>query len=200
MAVRRDSYRGVMAMNLVHRMLCRSALWERASATRIVPWALSGLDLGGDTLEIGPGYGANVNALRTRSGTLTGVEIDAALADRLRDRHGTAMTVITGDGADMPLPDNSFDAVVCFTMLHHVPSAWQQDAVFAEALRVLRPGGVFAGSDGLDSRAFRLIHLGDTCVPVPPEAAPQRLTRVGFTDVEIDTGASSFRFRARKPA
>lgn len=189
-----------MAMNLVHRMLCRSALWERASATRIVPWALSGLDLGGDTLEIGPGYGANVNALRTRSGTLTGVEIDAALADRLRDRHGTAMTVITGDGADMPLPDNSFDAVVCFTMLHHVPSAQRQDAVFAEALRVLRPGGVFAGSDGLDSRAFRLIHLGDTCVPVPPEAAPQRLTRVGFTDVDIDTGASSFRFRARKPA
>ncbi|MBF6482074.1 SAM-dependent methyltransferase, partial [Nocardia cyriacigeorgica] len=73
------------------------------------------------------------------------------------------------------------------------------DAVFAEALRVLRPGGVFAGSDGLDSRAFRLIHLGDTCVPVPPETAARRLARIGFTDVEIDTAASSFRFRARKP-
>ncbi|MBF6435947.1 class I SAM-dependent methyltransferase [Nocardia cyriacigeorgica] len=188
-----------MAMNLVHRMLCRSALWERTSATKIVPWALSGLELGGDTLEIGPGYGANVNALLARTRALTGVEIDPELADRLRGRHGAAMTVITADGAAMPLPDSGFDAVVCFTMLHHVPTADQQDAVFAEALRVLRPGGVFAGSDGLDSRAFRLIHLGDTCVPVPPETAARRLARIGFTDVEIDTAASSFRFRARKP-
>ncbi|MEU6828153.1 hypothetical protein ABZ894_05815 [Nocardia beijingensis] len=46
---------------------------------------------------------------------------------------------------------------------------------------------------------FRLIHLGDTCVPVPPEIAADRLRRIGFTDVEIDTGARSFRFRSRKP-
>jgi hypothetical protein len=84
-------------------------------------------------------------------------------------------------------------------MLHHVPSVSEQDAVFAEALRVLRPGGVFAGSDGLDSRGFRLLHLGDTCLPVPPETAVERLTRAGFVDVEIDTGGGSFRFRAHRP-
>jgi SAM-dependent methyltransferase len=188
-----------MAMNYFHKLLCRSALWERASATKIVPWALSGLDLGGAALEIGPGYGANVRALLDRAGELTGVEIDPALADRLRARHGSAMTVIQGDGAEMPLPPDRLDSVVCFTMLHHVPSVGEQDALFAEALRVLRPGGVFAGSDGLDGRMFRLMHLGDTCLPVPPESAAERLTRVGFTDVEIETGTSSFRFRARRP-
>ncbi|MGW4324765.1 class I SAM-dependent methyltransferase [Nocardia sp. NPDC004573] len=188
-----------MAMNIFHRLLCRSSMWEKTSATRIVPWALCGLDLGSDTVEIGPGYGANVSALLARTSALTGVEIDPVLAARLRDRHGAAMTVIDGDGAEMPLPSGRFDSVVCFTMLHHVPTPGRQDAVFTDALRVLRPGGVFAGSDGLDGRMFRLMHLGDTCVPVPPETAADRLRRIGFTDVEIDTGAASFRFRARRP-
>lgn len=186
-------------MNLLHRMLCRSSMWQRASATRIVPWALAGLDLGASTLEIGPGYGANVEALRARTGALTGVEIDPALAARLRLRHPGTLTVIEGDGADMPLPPRQFDSVVCFTMLHHVPTVGAQDALFAEALRVLRPGGVFAGSDGLDGKLFRLIHLGDTCVPVPPHDAADRLTRIGFTDVDIETGSGSFRFRATRP-
>ncbi|WP_280268085.1 class I SAM-dependent methyltransferase [Nocardia wallacei] len=188
-----------MGMNLLHRMLCRSAFWERASATKIVPWALSGLDLGDSALEIGPGYGANIEALRQRAPTLTGLEIDPALAARLRDRKGGRLRVLDGDGTAMPLPDKEFSSVVCFTMLHHVPSPQRQDALFAEALRVLRPGGLFAGSDGLDSRGFRLIHLGDTCVPVPPDTLPTRLARAGFTDIEVDTGAGSLRFRAHRP-
>ncbi|PXX54033.1 methyltransferase family protein [Nocardia tenerifensis] len=188
-----------MAMNLLHRVLCRSSIWERTSATRIVPWTLSGLDLGGTALEIGPGYGANVRALLDRTTTLTGVEIDPELAARLRTKLGSVMTVVEGDGTDMPFEKKEFDSVVCFTMLHHVPTPAQQDALFAEALRVLRPGGVFAGSDGIDSRFFRLIHLGDTCVPVSPDTAVARLARVGFTDIEIETGATNFRFRARRP-
>ncbi|GAA5055449.1 class I SAM-dependent methyltransferase [Nocardia callitridis] len=187
-------------MNLFHRLLCRSSSWERTSSTRVVPWALENVDLGAASVEIGPGYGANVRALLARTNALTGVEIDPVLAARLRERRGEVMTVLDGDGADMPLPTARFDSVGCFTMLHHVPTPEYQDALFADALRVLRPGGVFAGSDGLDSTAFRLIHLGDTCVPVPPEGAAERLTDVGFTDVRIDTDATKFRFRARRPA
>jgi ubiquinone/menaquinone biosynthesis C-methylase UbiE len=50
------------------------------------------------------------------------------------------------------LPDAAFDGVVCFTMLHHVPSALLQYRLLAEVARVLRPGGVFAGTGSRSSR------------------------------------------------
>ena len=56
----------------------------------------------------------------------------------------------------MPLPDGEFTSVV-FMMLHHVPTAQDQDRLFAEAFRVLARG-VFAGSDGVHSFGFRLVH------------------------------------------
>lgn len=188
-----------MGMNYFHQLLCRSSAWEYASAKRLVPWALSGLDLGDSALEVGPGYGANVGALRDRTAALTGLEIDPLLAARLRARKPDEMRVLDGDGTAMPLPEKEFSSVVCFTMLHHVPSPAQQDRLFAEALRVLRPGGVFAGSDGRDNAVFRLMHLGDICVPVPPETLTERLSAVGFTDIEVESAATSFRFRARRP-
>ncbi|QLY29397.1 class I SAM-dependent methyltransferase [Nocardia huaxiensis] len=187
-----------MGMNIFHQLCCRSSIWERLTATRIVPWALREVDLGDNALEVGPGYGANVRTLRERAPLLTGLEIDSKLAARLRTRHAGELRVIDGDGTAMPLPDKEFSSVVCFTMLHHVPTPSAQDALFAEAFRVLRPGGVFAGSDGLDSTAFRLMHIGDTCVPVPPDTLTGRLERLGFTDIEIATAPTMFRFSARK--
>ncbi|MFD3460061.1 class I SAM-dependent methyltransferase [Nocardia fluminea] len=188
-----------MAMNYWHRLLCRSTAWEWVTATKIVPWVMRDIDLGASALEIGPGFGANVAPLRDRAATLTGLEIDPQLAARLRTRFAEQLRVVDGDATAMPLPDKEFDSVVCFTMLHHVPSPAQQDDVFAEALRVLRPGGVFAGSDGLDSPLLRLQHLGDTYVPVPAGTLADRLAAAGFTGIDVETGLGMFRFRAERP-
>ena len=63
--------------------------------------------------------------------------------------------------------------------------------MFAEAARVLRPGGVFCGSDnrGVGLR-FQLIHLGDTKTVVPAETLGDRLTVVPwrqlFSDARLD--------------
>ncbi|MPY78305.1 MAG: methyltransferase domain-containing protein [Actinophytocola sp.] len=188
-----------MAMNLLHRRLCASRLWRRHMHDTVLPWALDGLDLGAVMLEIGPGYGANIPALLARTSHLTVLEIDDDLAARLRARFGDTITVVDGDGAASTLPDAVFSAVVCFTMLHHVPTAARQNALFAEACRLLRPGGVFAGSDGRPSAGFALIHLGDTYNPVRPDALPERLATAGFTDIDVDTRGPNQRFRARKP-
>ncbi|MGW1071485.1 class I SAM-dependent methyltransferase [Streptomyces sp. NPDC002537] len=188
-----------MPMNLIHRRLCSSGKWARTIEDELLPWALEGVRLGPKTLEIGPGYGATTRVLlRGTTELLTAVEADAGYAARLRREFGNRVEVVHADGADLPLPDGHFDSVACFTMLHHVPSPGAQNRLFAEAGRVLRPGGLFAGSDALSSWGFRLVHLGDTCVPVPPDTLGERLRAAGFDDCAVTVGKRSFRFLARR--
>ena len=59
---------------------------------------------------------------------------------------------MTGSAAELPYPDDSYDSVGCFTMLHHVPTLALQNKILAEALRVLRPGGVFLYTDARSRR------------------------------------------------
>jgi SAM-dependent methyltransferase len=186
-------------MNWLHRQVCRSGRWRRRLERELLPWALQGVDLGDDVLEIGPGPGATTDLLRGRTRRLTALEMDAAAATALRKRlDGADVRVIRGDGAAMPFADGSFTGVVSLTMLHHVPTAGLQDRLLAEARRVLRPDSVFAGFDGVGSLLFKLIHLGDTYTPVDPDTFGRRLAAVGFTDVAVERGWARFRFRARR--
>ena len=113
-------------MNLVHRKLCASAWWARQVGETLPGW-LEGLKLGDDVLEIGPGFGATTRVLVDRVPTLTSLEIDESSVQGLRAQFGERVEIVHGDGTAMPFPDGRFSAVVCFTMLHHVPSAQLQD-------------------------------------------------------------------------
>lgn len=187
-------------MNLAHRWLCSSRMWQRAVQTHIIPWALEGVQLGSKILEVGPGPGVTTACLGTLALDLTCIEIDANYASSLARRMAAlGIRVLAGDGAAMPLADASFDAVVCFTMLHHVPSTVLQDRLLREAVRVLRPGGVFLGTDSMDSRLFRLFHLFDTVTPVNPEAFSGRLRAAGFRDVHVDVHRHDFPSERRSP-
>lgn len=187
-----------MAMNLCHRLCCSSNRWAKAVEDELLPWVLADVELGDNVLEIGPGYGANIRVLIDKTPHYTAVEIDPPMAQRLQGRYGERARIINGDGTDTGLPSDEFSAVVCFTMLHHVPTADLQDRLFAEAFRVLRPGGVFAGSDSMGSTRFRLVHFRDTCNPVSPDTLPDRLQRIGFDDVHVDTKSGRLRWRAVK--
>jgi ubiquinone/menaquinone biosynthesis C-methylase UbiE len=108
---------------------------------------------------------------------------------------------VQGDATGLPFPDSSFSAVVCFTMLHHIPSPELQDGAFAEVARVLRPGGTFAGTDSLGNGwLFKLIHVGDTLNLIAPATLSDRLRLAGPTEPRVDLGGRSLRFEARKPA
>ena len=83
-------------------------------------------------------------------------------------------------------------------MLHHIDPPALQDQAFAEVARVLRRGGVFAGTDSIGAGwKFRLVHVGDTLALVDPETLPDRLHAAGLADAHVDRNQRSLRFRAR---
>jgi SAM-dependent methyltransferase len=188
-------------VNRLHGVICSSARWQRVVERELLPWGLRDLELGDDVLEIGPGFGATTRVLARRPGNLTVLELDAGYCERLRRELPSSVTVVQGDATEMPFERDRFSAVVCFTMLHHLPSPELQDRLLAEAARVLVPGGLLAGTDSLGTGLlFRLLHIGDTLVPVAPGALAERLIGAGLGDARVSESASSFRFHARKPA
>ncbi|ADB52808.1 class I SAM-dependent methyltransferase [Conexibacter woesei] len=189
-----------MNMNHFHRWFCSSAYWYRLVHETIVPEVLDEHDvtLGDDVLELGPGPGVTTDMLRKRVDRLTALEFDERLHRRLANRlSGEAnTTVVRGDATAMPFEDQRYSAVVCFTMLHHIPTDPLQDRLFAEARRVLRPGGIFTGSDSPGNHwAFKAIHLNDVMNCIDPATLKPRLEAAGFQDVEVDAG-DRFMWRA----
>ena len=188
-------------MNRLHRWYCRSSQWKQKLEGEVLPWSLRGVDLGNDVLEVGPGPGLTTDWLRPRHKSLTCIEVDQELARSLAQRTAHSnVRVLCADATAIPYPDRTFSGAVSFTMLHHVPSPALQDRFFAQVYRVLRPGGVFAGTDSMRSLLMRIFHIRDTMVLVDPATLPFRLEGVGFKDVNIEIGAGRFRFFARRPS
>ena len=185
-------------MNRIHNLICSSSWWDRRVEQDLIPWGLSGLELGEDVLEIGPGLGATTRLLARGDHRLTALELDPSYCERLRRELGPGISIVQGDATELPFESGRFSAVVCFTMLHHIADRGLQDRVFAEASRVLRSGGLFAGTDSVGTGwLFKLIHVGDTLRPIDPGELPRRLRGAGFAEPEVDGSDGSFRFRAR---
>lgn len=125
------------------------ALYERHLVPLIfVPYAedLAGRVAGtgpGDVLENAAGTGALTRALAARlpaAARLVATDLNGAMLDEAAARQpaGRAVTWRPADMTALPFPDASFDAVACQFGVMFVPD---KVAAFAEARRVLRPGG-----------------------------------------------------------
>jgi ubiquinone/menaquinone biosynthesis C-methylase UbiE len=95
-------------------------------------------------LEVAAGTGVVTRALtRTlpASTSIVATDLNQAMLDRAR-AVGTAYPVEwrTADALALPFPDRSFDAVVCQFGVMFFPD---KPRAYAEARRVLRPGGAF---------------------------------------------------------
>lgn len=187
-------------MNREHLRICASAEWAALVRDELLPWVLGDDELGDDVLEVGAGPGLVTDLLLERAGRVTAVEIDSELADALRRRlAGRGVDVVTADATALPLAGGRFSSAACFTMLHHIPSAAQQDRVLAEIARVLRPGGLLLGTDGEDTPPRRALHVDDVFEPIDPAGLPDRLRAAGFIDPDVQSTGDRFRFRARTP-
>jgi SAM-dependent methyltransferase len=186
-------------MNRAHLEFLASPAWADRLETELLPWIERVADLGDDVLEIGPGPGLTTDILRQRTARVTAVEIDAALAGALARRlHGTNVDVIRGDAADTGLLACRFSAATAFSMLHHVPSAREQDRILAEIFRLLRPGAALLATDSRDLDPIRDYHEDDVFVPLSEDTLVSRLHTAGFSDVDVEIRDYEIRFTARK--
>lgn len=164
---------------------------------------LEGLDLTGQrVLDIGCGIGGIDLLLVEAHGaaSVLGIDVEmpvlerararakaAGLTERLDFRQVSPHQVAPGP---LPLADDSFDLVFSKDAMVHIPD---KAALYAEVLRVLRPGGVFAASDWMrggeappsaEMRAWlRDISLDLDLVPQARAAAA--LEAAGFEDVRV---------------
>lgn len=97
-------------------------------------------------LEVGCGRGVGTEIILERFGAreVVAFDLDPDMVAKARARlarYGSERVRLwVGDATAIAADDASFDAVVDFAIIHHVPD-WK--AAVAEVRRVLRPGGVF---------------------------------------------------------
>jgi SAM-dependent methyltransferase len=187
-------------VNEDHLRYLASPEWAERLRSDLLPWVLAAGDLGDDVLEVGPGPGLTTDLLRERVARVTAVEVDESLAISLAARlAGTNVVVVNADANDADLPGERFSAATCFSMLHHMSSAEDQDRLFVELHRVLRRGGVLLGVDAQDTGVIRDAHSDDTFIPLDPVTLPSRLEAAGFRGTLVEEAEQQYRFIAFKP-
>jgi SAM-dependent methyltransferase len=159
---------------------------------------LEGSDITGcSVLDIGCGLGAIDELLVAEYGAaaVIGIDVDPSLLASMRtrvERAGLAdriRGVLVGSGP-LPFADGEFDVVFSKDSLVQIPD---KAAIFAEILRVLRPGGRFIASDWLRGGGgeyspemlefFRLEGIAYNMATLAESAAG--LEAAGFDAVEI---------------
>jgi SAM-dependent methyltransferase len=186
-------------MNALENWYCSTPFWRYLTHRRLLPWVFSDSELGDHLLELGAGPGAATDELRRRAPRVTSLEYSYSFAAGLAARQrGANVSVLQGDAAALPFADGIFSSVIAVLMLHHLRAPEFQDRAFAEAYRVLRPGGCFFAFEIQDGWFNRAIHKNSTFVPVQPASVLARLTAAGFSRVTVDIRRGGFRIRARR--
>jgi arsenite methyltransferase len=134
---------------------------------------LAALAPGEAVLDLGSGSGTDVFCAAVQvgdGGRVVGVDFtrdQLAKAGRLRDRDGLAQVDFVEASIDeLPFPDATFDAVISNGVIN---LSVVKSRVFAEAARVLRPGGRLALADivsgkPLKERTRRNVDLWAACI------------------------------------
>jgi SAM-dependent methyltransferase len=148
--------------------------------------ASAGIDAASLVLDVGCGVGGPACHIAASTGArihgLTPNAEQLRIARAAARAHGLMEQVRfdAGDASRLPYPDASFDAVLFFESACHFPD---RSAFFAEAWRVLKPGGRLAGEDWLAhegcAQALRSAWCGRVCAAW---AIPALGTASGYAD------------------
>jgi arsenite methyltransferase len=189
---------------------------------------LAALEPGEHVLDLGSGSGTDVFCAAIQvgeTGRVVGVDFtdeQIRKATHLRDRDGFTQVEFVETSIDsLPFEDGTFDAVISNGVINLSPV---KNRVFAEAARVLRPGGRLALADIVSGRALRErtrrnVELWAACIAgaIPRQTYLATLEAAGFQvgDVRVNDydfiseraldacstyGVESISLAARKPS
>lgn len=154
------------------------------------------LAAGGEVLSVGCGWHPGRHLFPAPAWRMTANDVDAARAHWVVEqaRPPRADVAAPGRAGELhDLPDGSFDVVLYRLVLHHIVFQQPLDAVFAEAARVLRPGGVVVAVEpglwhpvGAALAVANRLGLGSAVhgtpddVPLSPRALVNQARRAGL--------------------
>jgi arsenite methyltransferase len=164
---------------------------------------LAGLGQGEKVLDLGSGSGTDAFCAAVQvgeSGRVVGVDFtdeQIAKATRLRDRDGfDQVEFVEGTIDALPFEDAAFDVVISNGVINLSPI---KQRVFAEAARVLRPGGRLALADivsgkALKERTRRNVELWAACIAgaIPRSSYLETIEGAGFRVEETRTNDYNF--------
>ena len=157
---------------------------------------VAGLDLAGKLLlDIGCGAGGITIHLATRHGLAkaVGFDVEKPVIEAARRRAAAAgladrVSFVQAPPGPLPFADAFFDVAFSKDALLHVPD---NDALFADIFRILKPGGVFAASNWMighdgepspDMKAY-VAAEGLSFAMASPARYRAAMERAGFVDV-----------------
>jgi len=118
----------------------RAALLTRK--TMLMRRVIEDFAVGRRGLDVGCGQGWYVARMREIGFDVHGIDQSPAQIAIARRHVDDPSVIAEGSVLAIAEPDASFDFVYTINVLHHLPSAVEQRAAFAELLRVVRPGGL----------------------------------------------------------
>jgi SAM-dependent methyltransferase len=152
--------------------------WQLLAALRAAEVSLPAARV----LDLGSGGGYLLHRLRELGAPgPVGIELSEDRVARAHDRY-PGLDVRAGSATDLPFDDGAFDLVTQFTVLSSVLDDATRRAIAAEALRVLRPGGVLISYDLRPSP--RPLRLARRLVGGPPADAGTPTAALAAADLE----------------
>lgn|GEM_PF-2289374 len=151
----------------------------------------------GDVLELCIGGGAFARRIPKNYSSYTGLDLSRTLLDALAQNLPHVKTVY-GDAQELPFEESSFDSVILFSGLHHLPKMRQS---LDEAFRVLRPGGSYFCFEPNDCAWYRapmrmmrnnktirdwIKIYSDDEVYLDPEQVEKVASAAGFVDAKVN--------------